>query len=211
MVTTYRRQGPSTPLIIIVAITFVLACFLIYTVGISSVEEIANQPTPTNSPTATDIPAFALAPSPTPVPACEIFSINVDTAYMRSCPDLTCDVRERIYLGQEVCAYGRAVDGDFLNSEEWFIIDLNPRGAFRDIVYMHNSVLRPVNPTPRPSQTFTPLPTITLTPTLPLMTDTPTPLPTIPPFPSNTPDGTLTPLPNIPLPGVVPTLPRQEF
>lgn len=207
MVTTYRRQGPPTALVIVIAITIVLGCFVFYLVGIQSLEQIANAPTPTDTPEPTNIPVFALAPSPTPVPACQYFEVNVEAGYMRECPDLTCEVRDRIFYAQQVCVYGIAQPEEgMFRAEEWYIVDLNPQGAFRDIVYIHNSLLRAVNPTPRPSRTFTPLPTITLTPTFRLNTKTATP--TLDPN-----EATLTPTPMPPsaTPITTPTLVRQEF
>ena len=47
------------------------------------------------------------------------------------------------------------------DNAEWYVVELNPEGAFRDIVYMHQSVIAAIDPTPTPTRTYTPLPTIT--------------------------------------------------
>lgn len=146
---------------------------------------------------------FVLAvPTRTPVPECQVFEIWSADARVRECPDLQCDFRLMLYYEDRVCVYSKVQPGesDYPNAEDWYVIDLNPNGAFRDLAYIHESVVRPVNPTPRPTQTFTPLPTITITPSYtPRPTDTPdlrTPTPTDTPSP--------TPL-------ITPTIPRREF
>jgi hypothetical protein len=80
---------------------------------------------------------------------------------------------------------GRADDNQYFDAEDWFVIDLNFGQLFLEVGYMHESVIKPRNPTPRPSQTFTPLPTITLTPTPRFSTPTPGPEVTGTPTPAN--------------------------
>ncbi len=101
-------------------------------------------------------------PTYTPLPPCQLFAISVERAKLRECPsmdDNQCPFREIVEYGTELCVYTQARE-----NMEWYVVDLNPDGAFRDIVFVHESVVEAANPTPTPSQTMTPLPTISPTP-----------------------------------------------
>jgi hypothetical protein len=146
--------------------------------------------------TATEVnrPTFRPFPSHTPVPACQPFYVHVNAANIRRCPSRQCETKDTLPYESEICVYGRALSSiDEPLADEWFEIDLNPDGVFRDLGYMHESVIRAV-PTPRPTITNTPLPTITLTPS-----DTPLPTSeasaTLPDLPTSTaqPSPTITP------------------
>jgi hypothetical protein len=116
----------------------------------------------------------------TPLPSCQWFEVVVERANYRACPSedgRECPRIDSMDIGTEVCVYSRAPE-----NPEWYIVELNPEGAFRDTVFMHESVLEALNPTPTVTNTFAPLPTITplpspsLTPTLPVPpTETPDP------------------------------------
>src|SRR5690606_28027777 len=133
------------------------------------------------------VPVFATY---TPLPPCQWFEVTVERARYRACPSENndiCEARGSLELGTQVCVYERSKD-----NAAWYVVELNPEGAFRDIVYMHESVIKAVDPTPTPTRTYTPLPTITLTPS-----DTPgpvlTPTPTLTPSATDTPDPATTP------------------
>jgi hypothetical protein len=122
----------------------------------------------------------------TPLPECQIFRVIWEKAVYRECPsedNEQCPYREVVNYGTEFCVYGRAPE-----NPEWYAIDLNPGGAFRDMVYMHEEVLKAVNPTPTITPTFTALPTVTSMPS-------PTPLPTVEISPTPTPNPALPPTP----------------
>lgn len=148
--------------------------------------------------TAASRPIFPTAFVPpatyTALPPCITFRVNVERAVYRECPsqdNRECPIRDVAPYGTEFCVYARAP-----GNPEWYIVELNPGGAYRDTVYMHESVIEPVNPTPTPSMTFTPLPTISPTPSF-------TPSPTVITTPTDTPDQTISPSP-------APTLPASE-
>jgi hypothetical protein len=133
----------------------------------------------------------------TPLPPCQTFIVSVTNAKLRECPstnDQECPFREIIPYGTELCIYDRARD-----YPEWYVVELNPGGAFRDIVFIHESVVEAANPTPTPTLTVTPRPTISPTPS-------PTPQPTVIPSPTDTlnpatpptPTPTFTPSPSPP-------------
>lgn len=186
---TYGRSGPPNSLVVMAAISAVLGCIALWVVSLQVLDiDTANatraaQEAQQQNITQTSIATINLGPSPTPVPECIDFEVDVDTAIMRTCPDESCQVRQVVYFEQLVCVYSFAeTTRDYPFGEEWYVIDLNGAGAFRDLVYMHRSVVRPVNPTPRPSLTYTPLPSITPTPlrsttSQPLASITPTPQP----------------------------------
>jgi hypothetical protein len=111
-------------------------------------------------------------PTSTRLPGCESYRVSVSSAFVRQCPSLTCQAVTRYGEGAEVCVLGRAVDNEFFDAADWYEIDVNKGELFLDLGYMHESVLEPMNPTPRPSKTFTPLPTVTLTPSPKIPTST---------------------------------------
>ncbi len=211
-------------MVIVSGIALVMACVIVWTLSFTVFDAQSQQTadaTGTGAVQATrteSAAAFAQWPTATPQPICEFFSVWSERAVMRICPDTSCQTRQLVYYGQEVCSYGRAETNDqYPNGGDWHIIDLNYQSAFRDLVYMHHSILQPARPTPRPSATLTPLPTITRTPPPPSTTPTPTPQPSptdaatlaFPTLPPAT-DAPASPRP-IPLPGVSPTAARPSF
>ena len=135
--------------------------------------------------------------TPTSVPECQPFIVNVPNARVRQSPSENSATVDSLFQNQEVCVLGRAAP-----DSEWYVIDQNPSTRRLELAYMHESVLEAVNPTPTPSRTPTPLPTITATPSLTLTPVTPTltPHPTDTPNPAtpDTPTPTLTPSPTAP-------------
>lgn len=124
----------------------------------------------------TNRPTLIPIPSRTPLPGCQIYSVNVESAYVRECPSIACDWEDRLEFQTDICVYEKVTNGEYPDFAEWYVVDLNAGGVFTDIVYIHESVIEPKYPTPRPSMTFTALPTITLTPTITVLpTNTPVP------------------------------------
>jgi hypothetical protein len=138
-----------------------------------------------------------LMTSPTPIPECEPFIVNVPNARVRESPSENAATITSYFENQEVCVLGR-VSPD----SEWYVIDQNPASRRLETAYMHESVIQPINPTLTPSMTPTPLPTITatpsLTPTLVTPTLTPHPTETRDPATPDTPTPTWTPSPTEP-------------
>lgn len=133
------------------------------------------------------LPTLYMPATFTPLPPCQWFKVNVDRAVYRECPskdNRQCPIRDTVTFGTELCVYSRSPD-----NPEWYIVELNPGGAYRDTVFIHESVVESANPTPTATQTPVPLPT-----------DNPTPTAT--PFPESIPDSTGTPF--LPLPTVTP-------
>lgn len=205
MVSKYNRTNPPACLMIVSAVVLVVGCFLLWN-GVLSWVRAAGDPRVAATReaqialSATPTRVVLNVPTRTAVPPCEEFEIWSADARVRECPSLQCERRVILYYEDKICVYGRAeAQTEYPDAQEWYVIDLNANGAFRDLAYIHESVVRPANPTPRPSQTFTPLPTITITPTW-------TPLPSV------TPDNrthTLDPTPSSIIP--TPTIPRPAF
>lgn len=112
-------------------------------------------------------------PSRTPVPECQTFVVSVPNAIVRDAPSSSGGLIGSLNEGEEVCVLGREPETD------WYVIDRTAGTRRLDIAYMHETVIRALNPTVTPSRTPTPLATVT-----PLPTDTPTrtpsPAPTVP-------------------------------
>ncbi len=142
------------------------------------------------------LPTLYMPATFTPLPPCQWFKVNVERAVYRECPskdNQRCPIRDTVTYGTELCIYARSPD-----NPEWYVVELNPDGAYRDTVFIHESVVEAVDPTPTttlsptPHPTATPAPTATPSPiTVPDATDTPgavetpfLPLPTITPPPS---------------------------
>ncbi len=128
------------------------------------------------------------APTATPIPPCQDFIVSVPNAVVREGPSTASGIVTSYKEGQAVCVISMEPDSD------WYLIDTTPETRRLDAAYMHESVIRAVNPTPRPTITSTPLPTVTPLPTLtpsqtpiirptrtPRVTPTETPTPTPPP------------------------------
>lgn len=183
----YRRSGPSPLLIVILAAAIVFGGYYVWDGLLRFLEdrgnitaEVTRQALTTSTASfSTQRPTFAAPATSTPLPPCDWFIVIVERAVYRECPSQNNDECPRVDTlpyGTNVCVYGRSID-----NAEWYEINLNPDGAFTDIVYMHESVIEALEPTPRPTVTFTPPPTIT-----PLPSATPTP--TVPITPTDTPN-----------------------
>jgi hypothetical protein len=202
----YRKPGPPAWLVILIAGLVVFGGYFIYA-GIRNYMAGSLQgafiaqttrsagATPSFDPNMTptlDL-RFTLAPSRTPVPACQDFVVIVPEAIIRECASTNCAIKDVRHDGDVVCVLERDYE-----QAEWYIIDLDDSRFFTDLAYMHESLLRAVNPTPTPTITPSPAPTNTPTEgvTLPpgvsptptptesgvrFPTITPTPMPTSPP------------------------------
>ncbi|MBN2305939.1 MAG: hypothetical protein JXQ72_15765 [Anaerolineae bacterium] len=193
-----HRTGPSPLLIILVGALLVFGGYYVWMGFVSFLEDSGDITAPVTrqafaTSTAAARPQIPTVFNPatfTPLPPCQEFKVSVDRAVYRECPsqdNRECPIVEVVPYGTEFCVYARVP-----NNPEWWVIELNPGGAYRDIVYMHESVLEPVNPTLTPSITFTPLPTVTAAPS-----DTPTPTPDRSPTATRNPNITPTPLPTV--------------
>jgi len=200
------RSGPSPVLIIMIGALMVFGGYYVWTGFLSFLEDrgdITARVTRQAFATATAqsapvqrLPTLYIPVTFTPLPPCQMFSVSVERAVYRECPSTDnreCPIRDVVTFGTELCVYSRAP-----GNPEWYVIELNPGGAYRDTVFMHESVIEAMNPTPTPTATFTPLPTVSPTPSPEPVTsepspagatDTPGPVqtPTMPPAPSPTP------------------------
>ena len=190
-----RRSSPSPLLIVLVGALLVFGGYYVWIGFIAFLDDqgdITAQVTRQALSTAT---ARSASPSPTlyipatftPLPPCIDYRVNVDRAVYRECAstdNTECPIIDVVPYGTQFCVYSR-VD----NASEWFAIDLNPDGAFREMVYMHESVIEPANPTATPHPTVRPRPTIT--PTVPG-----SPAPSATQRPTVRPRPTITPTPH---------------
>ncbi|MBN1563268.1 MAG: hypothetical protein JXA10_05480 [Anaerolineae bacterium] len=191
---SYHRSGPSPLTIILVGAFFVFGGYYVWTGFIHFLEyqdDITGQTTRNSHATETAeaapdyiLPTLFMAPATfTPLPPCRWFTVSVENAVYRDCPaqnNIDCPVREVIPYGTELCIYGRVP-----NNMEWYVVELNPDGAYRDIVYIHESVVEAVNPTPTITPTNEPLNLPTVSPT-PSHTPAPTAIPTETPIETST-------------------------
>ncbi len=130
-------------------------------------------------------------PTNTPVPECQDFVVSVPNAIVRDAPASGGAIVTSLNEGESVCVLGLEPE------TEWYVIDQTPGTRRLDLAYMHETVIRAVNPTVTPSRTPSPLPTVTEAPT-DTPTISPTPRPTQPPRTpdpqiTDTPEPTLTP------------------
>ncbi len=200
------RSGPSPVLIIMIGALMVFGGYYVWTGFLSFLEDrgdITARVTRQAFATATAqsapvqrLPTLYIPATFTPLPPCQMFSVSVERAVYRECPSTDnreCPIRDVVTFGTELCVYSRAP-----GNPEWYVIELNPGGAYRDTVFMHESVIEAMNPTPTPTATFTPLPTVSPTPSPEPVTSEPSPagatdtpgpaqMPTMPPVPSPTP------------------------
>ncbi|NDJ76588.1 MAG: hypothetical protein GYB65_10050 [Chloroflexi bacterium] len=189
-----RQSGPSPVMVVLVGAFLVFGGYFVWSGLLDFLDDQGNitaQATreafsTSTAQSSTSTPTLFAYVTHTPLPPCMEFTVSVNNAKLRECPQLDnieCPHREIVPYGTELCIY------DFVpGSDEWYIVELNPGGAFRDIVYVNIEVVEAIDPTPTPSSTSTPLPTISPTPSA-------TPGPTNIPSPSDTPDPASPPTP----------------
>ncbi len=192
------RSGPSPVLVVVIAAFLVFGGYFVWTGLLNffeaqgdinhNITQVARSTeTAEARPTATR-PYFPV--TFTPLPPCQTFVVDVESAVYRECPskdNTKCPVRDTVPYGTELCVYARAPE-----NPEWYVVELNPGGAYRDIVYIHESVVEAANPTPTPSLTFTPAPTVS-----PAPSSTPT-APSEPANPTASPGAVPTPTGHLP-------------
>ncbi|PJF40767.1 MAG: hypothetical protein D6737_13475 [Chloroflexi bacterium] len=181
-----RGGGPPTWFIVIIALAIVFGSYYTWlgiqnflrTGGLGVIEatervEIVNTATAERIIQRTQVRAEIATqrPTSTPIPECIDFVVDVPNAIVREQPSANAAIADSLFQGDIVCVVGRDAN------EEWYIVDGNRRSRRLEPVYMHETVIRAVNPTPTPSDSPTPLPTITLTPS-PEPSNTPPPQPT---------------------------------
>ncbi len=198
-----RQSGPPTWFVILVGMAIVFGIYYMW-LGLRSfmasgmtVVESTRQAIDLSTATAIrfeELETFAPTslPTQTPVPECQEFIIDVPSAIVRSLPSTNSQIVDTLAQNEIVCVIAREGDTD------WFVIDENPLTRRLEPAYMHEDIIRALNPTLTPSQTWTPAPTVTNTPTFtpsatPQITDTWTPDPNITPTSTPTPTATETP------------------
>lgn len=128
----------------------------------------------------TSLPTF------TAIPDCQEFQVVVDRAIIRNAPSTAAGVLDSAEQGDILCV----IQPDPRDTE-WYLLDLNPDTRRINEGYIFGNLVEALNPTPTPTQTFTPAPTVTPMPTLTPST-TPTPAPTLTLDPNATPTPTPT-------------------
>ncbi len=201
-----RKDNPPLILIILVGAMLVFGCYALWNGltgylregGAAAVDAATAQVRATRTaavrPTEFFLPTFP--PTWTPPPPCIRFTVTVDSALVRSCPNETCSIVTAYTYGTEVCVI-RHLSAD----SDWYEVETDTERRSLKLGYMHQNVIAAIDPTPIPTITNTPLPTVT-----------PGPTNTLPPTrtraPTYTPTPTTTIDPNAPTP--VPTLPYSE-
>lgn len=224
------RSGPSPLLIILVGALLVFGGYYVWLGFLDFLEDrgditaevtrqVVASATAQAAPPAL-LPTLYMPPTFTALPPCQWFRVSAERAVYRECPSTNnqeCPVREVVPAGTELCVYARAQ-----GNAEWYVVDLNPDGAYRDTVFIHESVVEAVNPTPTITRTPSPLPTITPTPS-----NTPAPTQPVSPTPTPSPTAPVSPVPASPTapeapsgtppitpaatPSAVPTLPQVSI
>lgn len=205
-----RRGGPPGWFVLLIAVALVFGVYYLwlgmqnfFISGGLGVVESTERAVIVNTATAerfarSGIGAQDATPQPTrtPIPECQAFVVSVPNAIVREEPSTQSAILMQYAEGTSVCVLGRA------GESEWFIIDQEPNRRRLEPAYMHESVIRAVNPTATPSRTPPPLPTGTVTP---LPTVTPVPSDTPPPPPASFVPPTLTPVPPTHTPTLIPS------
>jgi len=174
-----RRAGPPGWFSVLVAMAIVFGGFRLLT-GVQDFFQAGGvfRPTATAQARATDAAVratrtqsaiFTALPTSTPQPTCEDYQVRpgVGNINVRRQPSMVAAVLYTVSEGDTICVLQVGA--------EWYLIDTDPRTRRIDEGYIFINLLRPVNPTPTITPTFTPAPTITLTPShTPTITPTPT-------------------------------------
>ena len=176
-----QRTGPPSWFVILLGIAIVFGVYYMWlgirgfmSSGMTTVESTrqAIEQVTATAERVLQLETYAPSPLPTrtPVPPCQDFAVSVPSAIVRSQPTTRSGIVETLPQDETVCVITRHLES------EWFVVDNNPLTRRLEPVYMHQNIIRPLNPTPTPSKTFTPAPTITPKPTL-----TPSAAPSRPP------------------------------
>ena len=176
-----QRTGPPSWFVILLGIAIVFGIYYMWlgirgfmSSGMTAVESTRQAIEQVTATAERILQLETYAPSPlptrTPVPPCQDFAVSVPSAIVRSQPTTRSGIVETLPQDETVCVIARHLES------EWFVVDNNPLTRRLEPVYMHQNIIRPLNPTPTPSKTFTPAPTITPKPTL-----TPSAAPSRPP------------------------------
>lgn len=206
--TQTRRSGPPVWLVFLIGVALVFGLYYLW-LGLQSylrtgglgVVEATEQAVIVGTATAERILSITSAsvdtprPTATPIPECQDFVVTAENAIVREGPSPRAAIRSSFFEGTVVCVLGRAAE-----DSEWYIIDMNTQSRRVDPAYMHESVIRAVNPTPTPTLTLTPTQTLSPSPP-PTITDTPSPRPTDTRIPgiTDTPTPTVSPSPTLPV------------
>lgn len=170
-----RRSGPPAWFVFLIGVALVMAGYYLwqglrdylYTQGLG-IQEATQQAILIASATAArqaEIQQNLPTPRPTstPVPECQAFEVSVPNAIVRAGPSTNTDILETWPRGTDVCVIAKD------ETSEFFLIDRNPLTQRLEAGYMHQDIIRSLNPTPTITPTFTPPPTVT-----PLPSATPT-------------------------------------
>jgi hypothetical protein len=132
-------------------------------------------------------------PTSTPRPACQDFEVTVASGIVRERASTESPLLESLDQGAIVCVLSGEEGADGFT---WYLIDQDPITSRIETGYMREDVIRPLNPSPTPSDTATMPPTITPTST-PTLTPTAEvrEAETATPAPSRTTAPTITPTP----------------
>lgn len=176
-----QRAGPPSWFVILFGIAVVFGIYYMWlgirdfmSSGMTAVESTRQAIEGGTATAAGVLELETYAPSPlptqTPVPPCQDFAVDVASAIVRSAPTTRSGIVETRAQGETVCVIAKHPES------EWFVVDKNPLTRRLEPVYMHQNIIRPLNPTATPSKTLTPAPTITLQPSF-----TPSGIPSRPP------------------------------
>lgn len=164
------RNGPPAWFVFLVGVAVVFGLYYLWT-GVRSfmasgmtVVESTRQAIDLSTATAVrfeELETFAPTslPTQTPVPPCQEFIVDVPSAIVRERPSTDSPVVTTLSQNETVCVIAREPETD------WYVVDENPLTRRLEAVYMHEDIIRALNPTLTPSNTFTPAPTVTNTPT----------------------------------------------
>ncbi len=201
-----NRNGPPTWFIFLVGVAVVFGVYYLWlgvrsfmATGMTVVESTrqAIEFTTVTAERIEELEIFAptLLPTQTPVPPCQEFIVDVASAIVRELPTTNSGIADTLAQGEVICVIAKEPDSD------WYVIDENPLTRRLEPVYMHEDIIRALNPTLTPSMTFTPAPSVTNTPSFtpsntPQITNTPTENPNVTPSNTTTPTATET-LPSV--------------
>ena len=189
-----QRVGPPSWFVILLGIAIVFGVYYLWTglrafmaTGLTVVESTRQAIDESTATAERIVELRILAPTAlptfTPVPSCQEFEVIVRSAIIRSQPSTQSRIVDARKEGETVCVIAKDPDN------EWYVLDSNPLTRRLEAVYMHEDLIRALNPTATPTRTFTPTATATATVTITL-SFTPTLLPTLELSPTAAPSRT---------------------
>ncbi len=172
MYSTNRRDGPPAWFVFLLAVVVIFGGYYLWInlqdflssggISIAAATQLAQQDVTVTAVRESTVQAAlpTRRPTSTPRPTCQDFEVIVASGIVRERTSTESRLLESLDQGAIVCVLSGEEGADGFT---WYMIDRDSITSRIETGFMREDVIRPLNPTPTPSDTATMLPTITPT------------------------------------------------